>query len=164
MKTSTDMSIFLWQGPAVDAFGMLASDPSYFSDIPDNVRSLAGNCTNLFSMSEGWSLNNAGISIVANIYPYLLTDEFGCIFALHLHEPHTFSSLPGLAIFVKEYDTQPGVPSFARVMIDRVLGHHPLQKDPKYICLSVTMSRNSESFANPLKISVLQLLGLATLL
>jgi hypothetical protein len=97
MKTSTDMSIFLWQGSAVDAFGMLASDPSCFSDIPDRVRSLARNYTQLFSISEGWSLNNAGIGIVAGIYPYLLTDEFECIFALYLHEPHKFTSHPGFA-------------------------------------------------------------------
>jgi hypothetical protein len=120
MKISTDMSIFLWQGPAVDAFGMLASNPSCFSDIPENVRSMSRNCTDLFSMSEGWSLNNAGISIQASIYPYLLTDEFECIFALHLHEPHTFTSLPGLAIFVKEHDTRRGIRTFARVTIDGI--------------------------------------------
>ncbi|KAI4264897.1 MAG: hypothetical protein L6R42_000011 [Xanthoria sp. 1 TBL-2021] len=120
MKTSTDMSIFLWQGPAVDTFGMLASNPSCFSDIPDSVRSMTRNRTNLFSMSEGWSLNNAGISIEASIYPYLLTDEFECIFALYLHEPHASYSLPGLAIFVKKHDTRQGIRTFARVTIDGI--------------------------------------------
>jgi hypothetical protein len=117
MKTSTDMSIFLWQGPAVDVFGMLASGPSCFSDVPDNVRSMTRICKNLFSMSKGWSLNNAGIGIVASIYPYLITDEFECIFALYLHEPHRFID-PGFAIFIKKHDTWLGVSSYARVTID----------------------------------------------
>jgi hypothetical protein len=117
MKISTDMSIFLWQGPAVDTFGMLASNPSCFSDIPDIVRSMTRHRTDLFSISEGWSLNNAGISIQASIYAYLLTDEFERIFALHLHEPHTFTSL---AIFVKEHDTRQGIRTFARVTIDGI--------------------------------------------
>jgi hypothetical protein len=120
MKISTDMSIFLWQGPAVDTFGMLASNPSCFSDIPESVRSMTRQRTDLFSISEGWSLNNAGISIQASIYPYLLTDEFECIFALHLHEPHTFTSFPGLAIFVKKHDTRQGIRTFARVTIDGI--------------------------------------------
>lgn len=120
MKTSTDMSIFLWQGPACDAFGMLASHPSCFPDIPDSVRTTGRNCTDLFFMSGGWSLNNAGMSMEASIYPYLLTDEFECIFALHLHEPHTYTILPGFAIFIKKHDTRRGIPTFARVTIDGI--------------------------------------------
>jgi hypothetical protein len=96
---------------------MLALNPSYFLDILDNVRSMTRHRTNLFSISEGWSLNNAGISIQASIYPYLLTDEFKRIFALYLHEPHTFTSL---AIFVKEHDTGQGIRTFTRVTIDGI--------------------------------------------
>ena len=120
MKTSTDMSIFLWQGPACDAFGMLASHPSCFRDIQDSAMTRVRNCTDVFSMSGGWSLNNAGISMEASIHPYLLTDEFECIFALHLHEPHTYTNLPGFAIFLKKHATRRGFPSFARVTIDGI--------------------------------------------
>lgn len=120
MKTSTDMSIFLWQGPACEAFGMLASRPSCFSNIPDNVATLTRGRTDLFFLSGGWSTNNAGISMEASVYPYLFTDEFECIFALHLHGPYTFTTNPGFAIFLKKYDTQRGVPIFARVTIEDV--------------------------------------------
>jgi hypothetical protein len=120
MKISTDMSIFLWQGRAVSTFGMLASNPSCFSDIPDRVMSVTRHRTDLFTISEGWSLNNAGISIQASIYPYLLTNDFESVFALHLHEPHKFTSHPGLAIFVKKHDTQQGTRTFARVTIDGI--------------------------------------------
>jgi hypothetical protein len=119
MKTSTDMSIFLWQGPAVSAFGMLASNPSCFADTPDNIRSMTRSYTNLFSMSEGWTLNNAGITIKASICPYLITSDFECIFAMHLHEQYTFSGNLGLAIFVKKEQEQ-GSRTFARVTIDGV--------------------------------------------
>lgn len=120
MKISTGMSIFLWKGPAVNAFGMLASNPSCFVDIPDSVRSMAARNSTLFTMSEGWSLNNAGISIKASISPYLLTDRFESIFALYLHEFYSFHRNPGLAIFVKEHDTRQGVRTFARVTIDSI--------------------------------------------
>lgn len=118
MKISTDMTIFLWQGPAVDSFGMLASSPACFSEVPDYVKSMARASTNHFSMSEGWSLNNAGISIEACIYPYLLTNEFECIFVLHLHEPYGSRRFHGLAIFVKKEDTRQGLRNFVRVTID----------------------------------------------
>ncbi|OAL44948.1 hypothetical protein IQ07DRAFT_684390 [Pyrenochaeta sp. DS3sAY3a] len=120
MKISTDMSIFLWQGSSISSFGMLASNPSCFVDIPDRVRSLARYCTRVFSMSEGWSLNNAGISIKATILPYLLTDEFERIFVLFLHDLDSFYHDPGWAIFVKEHDTRQGIRTFARVTIDRI--------------------------------------------
>jgi hypothetical protein len=120
MKISTDTSIFLWQGPAMDAFGMLASNPSCFSDIPNSIRSTTTKCTNSFSISKGWSVNNAGISIEASIHPYLLADGFECIFALHLCEPFSSTSFSDLAIFVKKHDTRQGIPAFARVTIDGV--------------------------------------------
>lgn len=50
---STDMSIFLWQGSASDAFGMLALRPSCFAGIPDSVRTTIRSHTELFSMARG---------------------------------------------------------------------------------------------------------------
>lgn len=118
MKVSTDMSIFMWQGPAVNTFGMLASDPACFSDLPDRVKSMARTSKTLFSTPEGWSLDNSGIGITASVFPYLLTGEFECIYGLHLHEPYSFCEFPGFAIFVKQYGDRMGVRCFARVTID----------------------------------------------
>jgi hypothetical protein len=98
---------------------MLASNPSCFSNIPDSIKSLTRVRTDVFSMSEGWSSNNAGISMEASICPYLLTDGL-CIFALHLHEPHKISSQLGFAIFVKKHDTGRGTPNFTRVTLDSI--------------------------------------------
>jgi hypothetical protein len=120
MKMSTDMSIFMWQGPAVNTFGMLASDPACFSNLPDEAKSMARTCKTLFSTLEGWSLDNSGIGIAASIYPYFLTIEFECIYALHLHEPYNFCNMPGFAIFVKQYGDRMGVRRFVRVTIDGV--------------------------------------------
>jgi hypothetical protein len=104
MKTSTDMSISLWQGPACDGFGMLASHPSCFPDIPDNIWAAARYRRDVFFMPGGWSLNNAGISMEAMIHPYLFTDEFERNFALYLHEPFgskdTLSQLFRLVIMI----------------------------------------------------------------
>lgn len=118
MRTSTDMSIFLWRGPASDTFGMLASRPCCFTGIPECASSGARTHTELFSMSKGWDSNNAGISLEASIHPYLLTREFEHIFALHLHEPRTYTKFPGFAIFLKKLDARGGAPRFARVTVD----------------------------------------------
>lgn len=120
MKTSTDMSIFMWQGLAVNTFGMLALAPACFSNLPDGAKSMARSCKELFSTLEGWSLDNSGIGITASIYPHLLTSEFECIYALHLHQPYRFCNVPGFAIFVKQYGNRLGVRCFVRVTIDGV--------------------------------------------
>lgn len=118
MKISTDMSIFLWQGPACDTFGMLAARPSCFSDVLDTVGTTASVRANLFSIFGGWSMNNAGLSMEANIHPYLLTEDFECIFALHLRELHTVKSSSGFAVFLKKHRSQQRTPSFSRVTVD----------------------------------------------
>jgi hypothetical protein len=120
MKMSTDMSIFMWQGLAVNTFGMLALAPTCFSNLPDGAKSMARSCKELFSTLEGWSLDNSGIGITASIYPHLLTSEFECIYALHLHQPYCFCNLPGFAIFVKQDGDRLGVRCFVRVTIDGV--------------------------------------------
>jgi hypothetical protein len=120
MRVSTDMSIFMWHGLAVETFGMLASDPACFSNLPDRVKSMARTCKTLFSTLEGWSLDNSGIGITVSICPYLLTNEFECIYALHLHEPYTFCNVPGFAIFVRHHGDRMGIRCFERVTIDGV--------------------------------------------
>ena len=99
---------------------MLASDPACFSNLLDEAKSMARTCKTLFSTLEGWSLDNSGIGIAASIYPYFLTIEFECIYALHLHEPYNFCNMLGFAIFVKQYSDRIGVRRFVRVTIDRV--------------------------------------------
>lgn len=116
MKVNTDMSLFLWQGPACPAFGMLAEDPSCFRQFPAHASHAYHD--DLFRLSEGWSINNAGISMTASIEPYLLTAELDGIFALYLHQPHRFASSPGYVILVQEVDQGGDIITFARVAID----------------------------------------------
>lgn len=117
MKIDTDTSIFLWQGPAMDAFGMLAASPSCFSVIPDSIRRMD---ISRFSVSDGWSINNAGIHIKASIRPYLFTESYEGIFQLRLGEATSGYGHLGASIFIRKHRTEQGIPAFARVTIDGV--------------------------------------------
>lgn len=99
---------------------MLALDPACFSNLPNKTKSMARTCKTLFSTLEGWSLDNSGISIAASIYPYFLTIEFKCIYALHLHEPYNFCNTLCFAIILKRYSNRIGIGCFVRVTINGV--------------------------------------------
>jgi hypothetical protein len=119
MKTSTDASIFLWQGPAVDSFGMLASDPSCFSGLPEYTGNMIGGNIARLSMDQGWSLTNTGIDMVVRMKPYLLTRKLEYIYALEVHNPWTLILDPDV-IFVKLHRSRSGVTTVTRVSVDGI--------------------------------------------
>jgi hypothetical protein len=88
MRTSTDLSILLWQGSASTTNGMLAAAPCCFEGM-DRSRFgiIRHKITCMFNVSQGWTTNNAGISIKLTACPHLLSHDGKKIFCVHLHEP-----------------------------------------------------------------------------
>jgi hypothetical protein len=86
MRTSTDLSILLWQGHASTMNGLLAAAPSCFAKLGDGHAALLRR-QNLFNISQGWTTNNAGIRIQLTADPYLLSHDSKKIFCVHIHEP-----------------------------------------------------------------------------
>jgi hypothetical protein len=117
MKVNTDMSLFLWHGHACDNFGMLASDPVCFADVP-NVLQDSSSLEDIFKLSQGWSINNAGIRINATIEPYALTDDLEAVFELYLHEPCTFHPSAGFAILLQREEPRLGGYTYRRVVVN----------------------------------------------
>jgi hypothetical protein len=75
MKTTTDTTLFLWQGKATEHNGMLASGPSCFVAILEkgNLFSDRSHDHSKNTYFEGWTVTNAGIRMNARMMPYALT-------------------------------------------------------------------------------------------
>jgi hypothetical protein len=116
MKVNTDMSLFLWHGHACENFGMLASDPVCFANIPDVLQD-SNFGEDIFMLSRGWNTNNAGVRMSATIEAYALTDELEAIFTLYLHEPNTFEHSVGFAIFLLK--KAKGESTYQRVVVNK---------------------------------------------
>ncbi|KAK3616549.1 hypothetical protein LTR22_027028 [Elasticomyces elasticus] len=115
MKSSTGSSLFLWQGTCCNASGMLAANPSCFCKIPDclNQRHLQTFC----KMSEGWTYNNAGMTMTGMVRPYFLTADGEAIFILFLQKPFT-AGPPQLGVFLQKATEYRRNLSYRRVAVD----------------------------------------------
>jgi hypothetical protein len=116
MKVNTDMSLFLWKGQPCGDFGMLAASPSCYSDVHDCLK--LEPFQTLFELHEGWTVNNAGMSLSLCISPYLLTEEHEGIFVAFLHEPFTYESSVGMGIFLEKEDRDNTKHWYRRVAVD----------------------------------------------
>jgi hypothetical protein len=116
MRTSTDMSILLWQGHASNMNGMLAAAPSCFEKLGREHSTLLPHAA-LFNHSQGWITNNAGISIQLIANPYLLSHDSRKVFCVHINEL-TRSSVFG--IFLEKLSSNGAswtTPSYRRVTV-----------------------------------------------
>jgi hypothetical protein len=85
MRTSTDLSILLWQGKASATNGMLAAAPCCFEDMKRSRFDMIRH-KEVFNNSQGWDTNNAGISIRLITYPYLRSHEYQSIICAQIHK------------------------------------------------------------------------------
>jgi hypothetical protein len=116
MRTSTDLSILLWQGHASTMNGMLAAAPSCFEKLDSDHSALLRH-QNLFNISQGWTTNNAGISVQLTADPYLLSHHSKKIFCVHIHEAFKTSIF---GIFVEKLSGNGAswvTPSYRRVTV-----------------------------------------------
>lgn len=71
-----------------------------------------------FNISQGWTTNNAGISIQLIAYPYLLSHDSKRIFSVHIHEPYRNAVF---GIFLEKLSGTRNswvTPSYRRVTVD----------------------------------------------
>jgi hypothetical protein len=85
MRTSTDLSILLWQGDASATNGMLAATPLCFEDMKRSHLDMMRHRT-AFNTSQGWDTNNAGVSVRLVAYPYLRSLDSESIICAQIHE------------------------------------------------------------------------------
>lgn len=113
MKVSTDLSILLWQGRASAYNGMLATAPSCFEKGEDHHVT-----KNNFEISQGWTTNNAGISIQLYACPYILIQPSREIFCADIRVSTYFHLAPIASIFLEKLSGTQATPSYRRVTID----------------------------------------------
>lgn len=117
MKVSSDMSIFLWQGEQSPSNGMLAASPQDFNNVPERLKHPI--FRGYFNVSQGWTINNAGMRVKLLLSPYLLGTDLEAIFLAYLHQPFRSTEY---GIFIERLEGSAlEVPSYRRVAVDNEL-------------------------------------------
>jgi hypothetical protein len=116
MRTSTDLSILLWQGHASPTNGMLAAAPRCFEGM-DRSRFEMMRHKTVFNVSEGWDTNNAGISIHLAAYPYLRSSQPESILCVPIHENFGASIIGIFLQTISSHKTSKGIPSYRRITV-----------------------------------------------
>jgi hypothetical protein len=115
MEFSTDLSILLWDSQPCAGFALLAASPSCFC-VKSPYNSTQGS-RDMFSISQGWTINNAGVSIKLDLLPYCIGEEQKAVFVAVLHEPHCFTGL-GFGIFLEQLHRSRQKSNYRRVSVD----------------------------------------------
>lgn len=116
MRTSNDLTLFIWEGSCCLRFGVLAASPACFS--PTTVLNTTGSAEmnqHLF-MSQGYQINNAGISLSLDLAPYFLGTDLQGVYVAYLRDPkQNTSARETIRIFLQR-NTR--TDQFRRVTVD----------------------------------------------
>jgi hypothetical protein len=114
MESSTDLSIFLWNGQPRTEFGLLAASPSCFCiKLPYTPQGLR----DMFSLPKGWTRSNAGVSIRLSLRPHYIDEDQKAVFVAVIHKPYRYG-LSGFGIFLERLERSCQENDYRRVSVD----------------------------------------------